>query len=359
MAEPLPGQLSFDGEVYRPKPKFLAFADVHLGNYDVPIRDSIVQVMSQIEWIAHMTRPDVILFGGDAFRHAVPSARDTSTFGHFLAALSKIAEVICVPGNHDIAGHDSTAIDVYDTLENVTVVKYPQILQRPTFQICCVPWLPSKALSTLDLEAQSTKGIIQAAMQLLKKQLDPNKYAIFLGHVTCLNASFNEKAYTILSDDVLWTQDMFEGFDVSILGHIHKPQEVHPGIYYTGSIHPTRFDEAGQDKFVIVGGQDVTYKELDTPPFIQINAEDLPEGFDAPGAYVKILKKHGDPDPEPPLSCAWYDIKPLPPERDFRQRLEEDEIDMEPVEALAKWLTLEGHDPEDVIKLAQQLMEAE
>lgn len=358
MTEPLPGQLRLDGGIYRPTPKFLAFGDVHLGTHRVPIRWATLEAMAEIELIADRVQPDVILFAGDAFQHAVPSARDVAAFGHFLANLANIAEVIMVPGNHDIAGHDSSAIDVFHELEGVTVAKHPKVIQRKKFQLCCIPWLPSKALSTLDLEAQSTKGVIQALVQIIKAKLDPNKYAILLGHLTTLNAKFHEKAYTILSDDVLWTQDMFEGFDVSILGHIHRKQEPHPGVYYTGSVVPMDFGEAGQEKCVIVGGEKVAYKKLSGPDLLQIKAEEIHADFAPYNSYVQVVKQHGEPDPEP-FPCIWYEVVTDPPKRDFRQRLGEEAIGMAPEEALTRWLELERQDPEAVLKLARELMEAE
>jgi exonuclease SbcD len=358
--KPLPGQIGFDGKVHTVTPRFLAFADVHLGTYRMPIRDSIVQTMAHIELLAIRSKPDVIFFAGDAFRHGVPSARDVATFGRFLSGLAEVAEVIAIPGNHDIAGHDSTTLDVYDELRNVSVIRHPQIIQRDDFQVCCIPWLPSKALSTLDIEAQSNKGAIKALVALFKTKLQPAKPSFLLGHLTTLNAKMNESAYTIMTDDVLWTQDMFDGFDVSILGHIHKPQEPHPGVYYTGSVHPFNFGDADrEDRSVLLGGADITRKKLDTPIFIQIEAGELFEGFDATDCYVQILKDHGDPDPEPPLSCRWYEIKTRPPRRDFRQRLGGDVASMAPEKALETWLKLEDQDPEPVFELVAELMEGE
>lgn len=360
MTKPLPGQLNFDGVVYRGDPRVLAFADLHLGNYRFPIRPHIIEAMKEIVIMAGKMKPNVILFAGDAFRHAVPSAADVDAFGGMVRDLSRIAEIIMIPGNHDLAGGKSTTLDVYNKFDNVTVVKEPKILQREDFQVCCIPWLPQKALRTIGLDASNNSGAIRALMSLLKATLNPDKFSILLGHLTTLGTEYREGASTVLGSDVLWTSDMFEGFDLSILGHIHGYKEVYPNVFYVGSPCPVSFGEEGQDKYVFgwLDSHSYLYRPK-APIFITIGANDTPRDFFVPDCFLKIVKEHDEPDPDTStISCEWLEIVSLPPERDFRQRLEEAQ-EMSPEDVLVAWCELEGYNPEPILKLAGELMEVE
>jgi exonuclease SbcD len=365
MDKPLPGQLTLGKDVmgyekYRPTPRLLAFADAHLGNYRYPIREHIISAMRQIERRVSAIRPDFVLFAGDAFRHRVPSAQDVGEFGHFLASMARYSKVICIPGNHDIAGQGATTLDVYDEIDNVWVDKVPAPIDFHDWQLITFPWLPKKSMDSMGLEASDNATAIRMLLDLLKQNLDPNKFSVLLAHATALGTEYRDGASTVLGDDVLWTSDMFEGFDLCLLGHIHKRQEVHENVFYIGSVCPVSFNEANQTKYWFEYDNAVNWEPIAGPEFFQLGmelGEPFPkETFD--NGFLQIKKPHDAPDPEPP-ECLWYEIVSLPPEREMRQRLGDDALSLSPAEALESWLVMENIDPDPVLGLAKELMEEE
>jgi exonuclease SbcD len=313
--------------------------------------------MGQIEKRVSSIKPEYVLFAGDAFRYRVPSAQDVGIFGHFLASMAKHSKVICIPGNHDIAGQMATTLDVYDEIDNVFVDKAPALMDFPDWQLITFPWLPKKSVGSMGFEASDNATAIRMILDILKKKLDPNKFSVLLAHATALGTEYRDGASTTLGDDVLWTSDMFDGFDLCLLGHIHKRQEVQENVFYIGSICPISFNETNQTKYWLEYDNAVTWRPIRGPEFFQLGME-LGEPFTREtfdNGFLQIKKPHDIPDPEPP-ECLWYEIVPIPPERETRQRLGEDALSLSPAEALESWLTMENIDPDPVLELAKELM---
>ena len=346
--------------------KIMAFGDVHLGTYRFPIREHIMYAMSEIVDIATSEFPDIILFAGDAFRHRVPSAGDVADFGKFLHSLSRTTDtIVMIPGNHDIAGGGSTTIDVYRHYGKVYVIDKPMVYVHGDWnvEIACVPWLPQKSV-TQQGGSGNNRDAISALLQLLRpKTADSTK--IMLAHATSLGAEFAEGVDTLLGQDVAWPPDWFVGYDLAVLGHIHKPQQIPgaPNAYYTGSICPVSFSEAGQSKFVLMWEDGkVTQVPLYHPAFVQLRDEDLPVSLPIQNTFLQIKKAHGDPDPEDIPECAWYEIVSEPPKNDKRVRLDsESAAAMSPRDAIAQWLALadKGDVAEKVFELIDTLTGAE
>lgn len=370
MSDPLPGQMTLGKEVmgydiHRPSPRVVGLADFHIGTYRYPIRELMVDMLKgHAIHMARQVNPDVYLFAGDAFRTRTPTAQDYADFGEMLSLMN--AEVIMIPGNHDIIGSRSaTTLDVYDEYDNVTLVTDPRVIQRKEFQVCCIPWLPAKALTTLSLglDNQSNVGAIRALLSLLKAQLKPEKFSILLAHCTALGTEYHDGASTVLGNDVLWTSDMFEDFDLCVLGHIHKPQQVRgtDNAWYVGSPCPVSFNEAYQQKTLFVYDGAPILKPIDAPTFSRFTAAELPNFVeeDCGHIFAQIKKGHDEPDPEEIPNFYWHEITTLPPEKDIRQRLDGEQLEtMSPMDLLSEYLHMEkeGNIAPEVLGLAKELM---
>lgn len=354
--------------------KVLAFADVHLGTYRYPIRDHIIAAMGEIMEIAQERNPDLILFAGDAFRYHVPAARDVQGFGIFLDALSVIAPVYMIPGNHDLA-RDATTIDVYYGYRQnngVRVITKPKVLIDNLWSaykdhaIVAVPWLPQKAMASQGIDGTDTAGATRVLLDLLKSKVG-DRPAILLAHCTALGTEYHDEAKTILGNDVLWTSDMFEGFELCVLGHLHKPQAV-PGTdnaFYTGSICPVSFNETGQTKSVLFWESGLPVERIplkSVPQFVQLDTASLPDVDDGRYAncFLQIKKEPDEPDPERIPVCLYSEIVPKKTAREARVRLYADEAQsLTAPEAILRWLEIEGYGDREkkVFKLLEELEE--
>jgi exonuclease SbcD len=339
--------------------KLMAFGDVHLGTYDMPLRHHILNAMSEIVGIAVQEKPDYILFTGDAFRHRHPAASDVAEFGNFLYALSRTAPVIAIAGNHDTT-HAATTIDVYARYNNIAILSEPFVYEigegRKKLFVHAVPWLPQKRL----IGGGSTYAATELVLEMLKPK-DDGYVHIMLAHCTALGARFNEMASTMIGGDVAWPQSWFNGYDAAFLGHIHHHQQVAPFAWYTGSPCGVSFNEVEQRKYVLIwrDGDTRAVQLQSAPTFLQVHIDNL-DRLDHRVDFLRILKPHGAPDPETIPPCGWHKIDTLPPEGERRVRLgEQDAAAMLPVDALKAWLALEGIDPTAVLDMAATLLEEE
>ncbi|NIP42149.1 MAG: hypothetical protein GWN61_07410, partial [candidate division Zixibacteria bacterium] len=276
----------------------------HMGRYrQSALRDYLFGTLNQLLDLTTKYSPELILITGDIFRSKHPSVAALTQTGTLLAQVAQVAPVVLIAGNHDITSSTVTTIDVYSNYPNITVVTKPRILTYDRFQICAVPWLPQKALIAMGDGTESTAGAINFLMQLLTNQMDEDKFSILLAHATALGTDYHDGASSTLGSDVLWPNDWFREFDVCFLGHIHKPQTV-PGTtnaFYVGSPCPISFNEAGQRKSVILYDDGaVTRIPTRHPHFASVRADELSGETDYSNTFLRITKKHGDPDPDVP-----------------------------------------------------------
>jgi exonuclease SbcD len=347
------------------QPNIVAFGDAQLGTYRYPVREYICAALTQIMGFVRKEKPDLVLFCGDAFRTRTPTARDLSVFGYVIGEMAKVSPIALITGNHDIAGHGTSTLDVYDSYQNVDVIRYPQHISFGGFDLIFFPWLPSKALSSHGLDREDLRGSTETLVQLVKKKLDPDTLNIMVGHCTALGATWGDEVNTIMGRDVLWSSDWFKGFDIVFLGHLHKPQWV-PGadnVLYTGSLCPVSFNELDHEKsFVHYHDGMVDRIYIEGPVFTQVESKHItrsnPDDF--MGAFVQVIREHGEADPTEIIpDCLWYEIVVRPPKRDVRQRLDPEEAQlMNAQEAIRAYLEEEGesqHTIDEVLELADKL----
>jgi len=319
--------------------KILVIGDIHLGEYSYPIITE--DLLAQIVVTAICLKPSIVLVTGDAFKTNVPSAYHVSMFGSFLKKVAAVCPIIMIPGNHDIAGHGATTLDVYDGYENVKVVKSPVIVEHNNYQIVAVPWLPQKALISSGMDSENTYGVTQELLNLLSANLDTDKTSILLAHCTALGTKYHDGAPTTLGNSVLWRNDWFDMFDVCFLGHLHNPHMV-PGTsnaFYVGSIFPTSFNEDRQEKSIILYNGDVARLPLNSPTMVTISASQLnPSSSEYKNCILRITKDVDEPDPGIP-ECLWYEIISTTKKAERISRVENASM-LEPKEAVIAWLKM-------------------
>lgn len=128
-------------------------------------------------------------------------------------------------------------------------------------QLACLPW-PNKALlfrdaDTRQLSPDDLNLLIREKMMEIARglaaQRRPGVPGLLLGHFAVDTAEAgSQNSLAMLSSE--WTMNVHElaalGFDGVLLGHYHRPQELHqqPLIAYSGSPEATSFGEQGEAK---------------------------------------------------------------------------------------------------------------
>ncbi len=258
--------------------KILHFGDVHIGmeNYGkidpkTGLNTRFLDFLNSLDEIvkhAKKTKPDLILFAGDAYKDRNPSPTHQREFAARIKKIAAISPTVLVVGNHDLplALEKANTLDIFSALlvQNVTVSRTPEILKIKTksgpIQILTLPWITKgKLLEKNQFSGKSQEEIQRLLSQKLAKivsekikKLNPKFPAIAAAHVTCERAVYGSERSVMLGQDLMLPEKVFvhPKIKYAALGHIHKFQVLRkkPPIVYSGSINRIDFGEEKDEK---------------------------------------------------------------------------------------------------------------
>ncbi|MGL4604331.1 MAG: exonuclease subunit SbcD [Iodobacter sp.] len=260
--------------------KIIHTSDWHLGQHFMgKTRQAEHQAFS--DWLiatAIREEADAILVAGDIFDTGSPPSYARELYNRFIVALqsSKI-QLIILGGNHDSVATLSESKSLLARL-NTTVIA--GVAADPADQVlvlnqkdgqagailCAIPFirardvqqsLPGQSAEEKQLSLQD--GIFQHYQTIYQLALAQSKElgvpVIATGHLTTVGASASESVREIYVGSLdAFPTNAFPPADYIALGHIHRPQKVGglEHIRYCGSPIPLSFDEARQDKQVLL-----------------------------------------------------------------------------------------------------------
>ena len=286
--------------------KLLHFADVHLGVTIYGVLDGktglnsriidFLDAMDCVCDVAEATKPDLILFAGDAFRNRTPVPTLVTHFANRIQRMADVAPVVMVVGNHDRQkGGEGRkhSIDVMRELKAKNQIYVSDSIEAIHFDhshIITLPW-------TYDENADSIFESINSCLKTVKDDLP----CILLSHAALEGAQYNENYIADLSVEEVLPLWLFcnECFDYVALGHIHKHQEMCPNVVYSGSLERVDWGEKDDPKGFILADVDGTtkYRFVDVHPRpmieIETNWDDLDaiQDIDVTDAIVKVSIK--------------------------------------------------------------------
>ena len=301
--------------------RILHFGDVHIGieNYgkidpETGFNTRFLDFLNSLDEIVkyvQKTKPDLVLFAGDAYKDRNPTPTHQREFAIRIKKMAVVAPVVLVVGNHDLpqALEKANTLDIFSALlvQNVTVSRKPEILKIETksgpIQILTLPWLTKGKLleknqfagkSQEDIQKLLSQKLAKIVTKLIKK-LDSNISAIAAAHITCQGAVYGSERSVMLGQDLILPEKVFAHPKIkyTALGHIHKFQVLRkqPPIIYSGSINRIDFGEERDKKgFVQVEINDKTdfkFIPLKARKFVTIKI-DLSQATDP---IVKVKKE--------------------------------------------------------------------
>lgn len=297
--------------------RILHFSDVHLGAEIYGRRDPETGMHTQLKdflrCMDFMVETaidkdvDVVLFTGDAYHSRRPDPLPQREFIKRIISLSeRNIAVLLLAGNHDLPQvySEASALDIFSVVKigGVFFVRKPEMVSLPTrkgeLQVFCLPYLPRRALVSVDEERGLDEDRIQQLMgkkvqelieNLLKENPESDAPAILAGHIWVLGAasSGSERVLTSFSEPIVPPSVLrHRRFAYIALGHIHRHQLIdgfEPPIVYAGSLGRLDFGEEGQPKgFIIVdleknrqGRWEARWQFIRTPtrPFITVKLD--------------------------------------------------------------------------------------
>ena len=250
--------------------RILHTADWHLGARLIE-RDRLAEHAAFVEWLIDTLRSekiDALLLSGDVFDAANPPQDAVALYFDFLKRLAdlKTVKAIITGGNHDSASHLNAPRDLLrrfdvhvfghagaDTLVDLggcVVAAVPFLRERDLRQATA-----GETIATVHEQVRIAIRDHYAAQLTAARTLAQGRPVIAMGHLTVLGATTSDSERDIHIGNLGSVgADIFDGFDYTALGHLHRPQRVAgiETIRYSGSPIPLSFSEAGDAKSVVI-----------------------------------------------------------------------------------------------------------
>lgn len=249
--------------------RILHTADWHLGARLVE-RDRLNEHSRFLDWLIEVIRHesiDALLISGDVFDSANPPQDAVGLYFDFLKRLTdfKSIHTVITAGNHDSASHLNAprellkkfGVHVFGHAGNhlvdvgeAIVVATPYLRERDLRQ--------SQAGETLQEAHEQVRTAIAhhySTQRHLALEAANKRPVIAMGHLTVLGAKTSDSEREIHIGNLgAVGADIFEGFNYTALGHLHRPQCVAglSHVRYSGSPIPLSFSEVGDAKSVVV-----------------------------------------------------------------------------------------------------------
>ena len=250
--------------------RILHTADWHLGARLVE-RDRLPEHAAFIDWLIETLRSekiDALLVSGDVFDAANPPQDAVALYFDFLRRLAdlKTVKAVITGGNHDSASHLNAPRELLKRFD-VHVFGHAggnNIVDLGGAVVAAVPFLRERDLrqatagETITAVHEQVRTAIRAhyAAQLAAcRDLVQGRPVIAMGHLTVLGSTTSDSERDIHIGNLgAVGADLFEGFDYTALGHLHRPQKVASieTIRYSGSPIALSFSEAADAKSVVI-----------------------------------------------------------------------------------------------------------
>jgi DNA repair exonuclease SbcCD nuclease subunit len=270
--------------------KFAIIADIHLSRYSqdkiedethLPERlHSIKNALYEVGNYCHENDIKMIIIAGDIYHNkSIIYAIGQDIMLDFFEKYEDL-EFWVLDGNHDLSGKGADAISALRPIMNCTNVEW--ITQSPVGNedFVCIPY---------------SHDVVS--------QVKTNKRKILISHFG-LDEGILSSGISIVAD--IKTSDLIGKYDLVLLGHYHKPQEIIRDdikIYYVGSLIQLDWGEKNEEKrFLVVDTDTLDVQEVPITGYkkhieIELTDENKDEVFvlaqqekDA-GNHIKIIMK--------------------------------------------------------------------
>jgi hypothetical protein len=220
-------------------------ADIHIRKLHrfVEYRQVFKNLYKQLKQL----KPDAIYIGGDVVHGKLDtSPEEVRMVANFFLELSKIAPTIIIPGNHDCnlnnKSREDTLSPIVDLVQKIT----PNLHYWKKSGVYTMDNIDFGHMSIFDHDKQGNQ--LTSGLPDPKNLTNKHKIALFHGGVDKHQYDNN---FVVRDEHV--KIDTFEGYDMVLLGDIHKRQFLNEEetIAYPGSLIQQNFAEAPEHGFLL------------------------------------------------------------------------------------------------------------
>jgi len=225
--------------------KFIHTSDWHLGRtlHGHELLDLQRLCVERIAHAALGAGIDALVIAGDIFDRSVPAAGALTLFSDFLEHFAASGvRLIVIPGNHDSAERlaflsplmKRNGIHVIGDVPSPPIVIEKEGLSVNFF---CLPYIFDEAKG----------GRLSGEIESLRAAIDDDAINVLVAHLyTAGGITSDSERFSGASGGV--PPELFESFDYTALGHLHRPQRITERVRYCGSIFPYSVAEADHEK---------------------------------------------------------------------------------------------------------------
>lgn len=244
--------------------RFLHTADWHLGRlfHARSLLEDQAYLLDQFVELVRNERPDAVLIAGDVYDRAVPPPEAVALLDDVLGRIVVDAgvPVVMIAGNHDsaqrlefgarlmraqglhVAGRtlpEASCVSLHDAHGEVRVYALPYAE-------------PAVVRDATGTDMPSHEAALRAQLDAIRAVHPPGVRAVVVGHAFVVGgaASESERPLSVGGSGAV-AAELFAGFDLVALGHLHRPQTLGGGrIHYAGSLLKYSLSECAHQKSV-------------------------------------------------------------------------------------------------------------
>ena len=243
-----------------------------------------------------------IIITGDIFEEPKPHPSLLALFAAWLKRCQvHDVHVHIIIGNHDILRSGfiyTSSLDVIAEVEmdNVSIYKDINTMLIGSTAFTLVPFRDRKSFS-VPSNAEAVR-ILRESLVYELASIPVTYQKVLIGHLAIEGSIPVGDEIDDIANELFCPLDMFEGYDYTWMGHVHKPQVMQksPHIAHIGSMDISNFGETDQKKFIIIFDCDTkddpwSIEYLPTRPLKKFSII-VPKDTDDPTDYIlQQLKK--------------------------------------------------------------------
>ena len=244
--------------------RLLHTSDWHLGRtfHDASLLDDQAWVLARLLELLAETRPDALVIAGDVYDRAVPSAEAVALLDRVLNDVARLGiPVVAIAGNHD----SPERLSFGSRLLEAAGVHLRGALDRVAEPVAIAGKGLLYALPYVDPDVvrgqtgdEAVRGHAAATARVVAgaraDAAGRDLPTVLVGHAFVQGATETPDSERPISMGTAGSvpAEVLAGFDYVALGHLHAPQEVAPGVRYSGSLLKYSFAEAGHQKAALL-----------------------------------------------------------------------------------------------------------
>lgn len=215
----------------------------------------------------------VVLISGDVYDKSIPTVEAVEVFDGFLTEITLMnIPVLIISGNHDSPERlgfgskimQNNGVHIYSVFDGTVHTK-----KIDDVRFHMLPFLKPPIVRKFYPEVTTYNDAFSTVIR--ENAIDKAEKNIILAHqfVTAIGEETYQSDSETISvggiDNI--DADIFDAFDYTALGHIHRPQSLRENIRYCGSPLKYSFSEANYDKsLTIIDSDDFSVKKLQLVP---------------------------------------------------------------------------------------------